>query len=432
MNEIISFGAWLQQRRRALDLTQDELARRVGVAVATIRKIESDERRPSLQVAERMADQLAISPAERPAFVQASRGERAVLRLESTTPESITLPSGTVTFLFTGIAGSTRLWEEFPRAMTGALARHDSILREILARYGGSVFKTGGDSFYAAFADVPAALNAALEAQRALWAERWERSALPDGQRVQVRMALHTGVVEAQVGSFHGPAIRRAADLLAAAHGFQILLSNVTAELAREHLPDAVELRDLGLHRLRDRVRAERIFQLTALDLPADFPPLYTTSRHGIGLPVTMTSLIGRERELAAVRVLFCSGDVRLVTLTGPGGAGKTRIAIQVAAELANGQSRYRDGVALSPWIASSMLIWSSRQSLSVLDFTMPAPRSVRVTARISSRQSNAPGVRQFRACAGRCATYRRVAGNCAQIECFDYQPGLVAYLRRT
>jgi predicted ATPase/class 3 adenylate cyclase len=346
MNEIISFGEWLHQRRRALDLTQDELAQRVGVAVATIRKIESDERRPSLQVAERLADQLAIGPAERPAFVQASRGERAVSRLDSPAPASAALPSGTITFLFTGIVGSTRLWEQFPRAMTAALARHDAILREILARHGGSVFKTGGDSFYAAFTDVPEALHAALEAQGALLAERWEHSALPDGQRVQVRMALHTGVVEPQVGSVHGPAIQRAADLLAAAHGSQILLSHVTAELAREHLSDAVELRDLGIHRLHDRVRAERIFQLTAADLPADFPPLYTIHRQCSGLPVMMTSLIGREREVAAVCDLFCSGDARLVTLTGPGGAGKTRVAVQVAAELANGQPRYRDGVA--------------------------------------------------------------------------------------
>jgi len=328
-----SFGYWVRRQRKARDLTQAELAQRVGCAEGTIRRIEADARRPSRQMAARLADCLALNATQRAAFIRAARAERSVDRLafasEPVERPSTTLPQGTITFLFTDIEGSTRLWEQHPRKMPSALARHDALLKEIVAAHGGVVFKTGGDSVLAAFATAPNALAAAYAAQQAFGTEPW---ALP--RPPQIRMALHAGSAEIRDGDYVGPALNRAARLLDAGHGGQVLLSLATEQLVREQLPPSTALRDLGTHRLKDLSLPEQIFQLLAPDLPLTFPPLNTLDVRRTNLPAQPTALIGREPEVAAVARLLRGSNVRLLTLTGPGGVGKTRLALQVAAEL--------------------------------------------------------------------------------------------------
>lgn len=245
---------------------------------------------------------------------------------------SSALPTGTVTFLFTDIEGSTQLWERQPDAMRSALARHDQILRDVVGRQGGGVFKTVGDSFCAAFATATDALEAALTAQKALGAE--ERAG---GLRLRVRMALHTGAVEERDGDYFGQALNRVSRLLSAAHGGQTLVSAATHQLVRDALPPGVTLGHLGEHRLRDLSRPEQVFQLCHPELPHEFPPLRGMNHPGLpnNLPQQLTSFIGRERELAAVKGLL--GSHRLVTLAGSGGCGKTRLALQAAADVLEG-----------------------------------------------------------------------------------------------
>ncbi len=247
-------------------------------------------------------------------------------------------PAGPVTFLFTDIEGSTRLWEQHADAMRAALARHDAILRQTIADCKGHVFKTMGDAFCAAFANAPDALTAALSLQRALAAEAWASEI----GAIRVRAALHTGTAEARDGDYFGPTLNRVARLLAAGHGGQTLLSTATQERVRDVLPEHARLVDLGQHRLKDLLRPEHVYQLTATDLPAQFPPLRALDTRLTNLPAQSTPLIGREREVAAALGLLRKPDVRLVTLTGPGGTGKTRLSLQVAADLLD---EYEHGV---------------------------------------------------------------------------------------
>ena len=236
------------------------------------------------------------------------------------------LPHGTVTFLFTDIEGSTRLWERHPEGMALALARHDALLRETIERNEGVVFSKAGDAFCAAFATAGAALAAAYEGTRALVCEPW-----PANARIAVRMALHTGIAEMRDGDYFGQPLNRAARLLAAGHGGQVLLSAAAHERARDHLPSGITLRDMGERRLKDLVRPERVYQAVLRGLPADFPPLKTLDARAHNLPVQSTSFVGREREMHDVKALLRAS--RLVTLTGSGGAGKTRLALQVGAD---------------------------------------------------------------------------------------------------
>ncbi|HMA34823.1 MAG TPA: tetratricopeptide repeat protein [Chloroflexia bacterium] len=238
-------------------------------------------------------------------------------------------PTGTVTFLFTEVEGSAQLWEQQPAATQAALDRHHLILRTAIAQQAGSIFKTLNEGVCAAFPTAPDALAAALAAQRELAAESWALAA-----PLQVRMALHTGTVEERAGDYLGPPLNRTARLLAAGHGGQILLSLATQELVRDQLPGGTYLQDLGEHRLRDLTRPEHLFQLVAADRPAQFPALQTLDARPNNLPAQSTDLIGREPEVAAVAALLRRKEIRLVTLTGPGGTGKTRLGLQVAAEL--------------------------------------------------------------------------------------------------
>jgi predicted ATPase/class 3 adenylate cyclase len=247
------------------------------------------------------------------------------------------LPSGTVTFLFTDIEGSTRLWEQHPAEMRGALVRHDAILRSVIETSGGVVFKTVGDAFDAVFSRAADALTAAAQIQRGLDVEP---ATMPGGLRV--RVALHTGTAEERDGDFFGPALNRIARLLDAGHGGQILLSEATRLLVEESLPDGMALRDLGQHRLKDLASPERVFQLVVAGLRSEFPPLLSLDVLPNNLPRQLTSFVGRTKELGEISALL--RQTSLLTLTGSGGAGKTRLALQVAAEMIEA---FPDGVWL-------------------------------------------------------------------------------------
>jgi predicted ATPase/class 3 adenylate cyclase len=242
---------------------------------------------------------------------------------------SVGIPSGTVTLLFTDIEGSTRLWESEPERMAPALRRHDELVRSAIEAVGGYVFKTVGDAYCAAFWTAEAAVRAALSAQRALGSQSW-----PTSRPVRVRMGLHTGACEERNGDYFGPVVNRVARLEAVAHGGQVVLSGTTAGLVSGSLPDGAALRDLGLHRLKDLGRPEQMFQLEAPFLESSFPPLSSLDNPELpnNLPSVVSAFVGRDRELADVRALVRSA--RLVTLTGAGGSGKTRLALQTAVEL--------------------------------------------------------------------------------------------------
>ncbi len=247
------------------------------------------------------------------------------------------LPSGTVTFLFTDIEGSTHLWDEHPDAMHDVMARHDEIVRDAIESHGGHVVKTTGDGFHAAFGTARDALDAALSAQQTLAGEP-----PTDGVSVKVRMGVHTGEARVRDGDYYGSALNRAARLMAVGHGGQIVCSHATADLAREALAEGVALVDLGEHRLRDLSQPERVFQVNAPGLTGTFAPLRTLDAFPGNLPMQVSSFVGRERELA--RVVKALDDARVVTLTGVGGVGKTRLALQAAADVL---PRFREGAWL-------------------------------------------------------------------------------------
>ena len=249
------------------------------------------------------------------------------------------LPTGTVTFLFTDLEASTRLWEEHPEAMHAAMARHDEILRGAIEAHGGSVVKMTGDGAHAAFPIAHAAVAAAVDAQLALGDERWGVTG-----PLRVRMGVHTGPAEMRAGDYFGSALNRAARLMSVAHGGQVVVSQATGDLARDALPRGCELVDLGEHRLRDLSRAERVFQVAASGLERNFARLRSLDAFPGNLPIARTPLIGRRAELARLaRVLK---EHRLVTLTGVGGVGKTRLAVQLAADVLD---RFPDGAWLVP-----------------------------------------------------------------------------------
>jgi predicted ATPase/class 3 adenylate cyclase len=245
------------------------------------------------------------------------------------------LPTGTVTFLFTDIEGSTRLLQELGDRYAEVRDVHAAILRHAIDEGGGVEVSTEGDSFFVAFRSPVAAVGAAVAAQRDLAGHHW-----PEGAPLRVRMGLHTGEGVRGGDNYVGMDVNRSARIAAAAHGGQVIVSDATRGLVEHALPDGVFMRDLGDHRLRDIALPERLHDLVVAGLPADFPPPRTLDARPNNLPVQLTSFVGREEEVAAVRRLL--DRARLLTLTGAGGTGKSRLALQVAAELLAG---FGDGV---------------------------------------------------------------------------------------
>ena len=248
------------------------------------------------------------------------------------------LPSGTVTFLFTDIEGSTRLLHQLGERYGEALADHRRLLRAAFDRHGGCEVDTQGDAFFVAFRSARAAAHTAVDAQRALARHEW-----PDGARLRVRMGIHTGTATVVDGGYVGMDVHRGARICSAGHGGQVLVSASTHGLLLGAA--GLELRPLGPHRLKDLPRREQLFQLVAPGLCEEFPPP-RSERVAPDLPVVPTGFVGREREAAEVRAALERPEVRLLTLTGPGGTGKTRLALRVAAMMAD---RWTDGVCFVP-----------------------------------------------------------------------------------
>src|SRR6266540_2627948 len=300
MDTTSSFGYWIRRQRKALDLTQEGLAERVGCSLAAIKKIESDERKPSRQIAERLADIFGVPAGQREIFLEVARGIRPVDQLSlAREPVVPSPPSGTVTFLFTDIEGSTKLAQEHADELQTLLARHREILKQTIEAHDGFVFQVVGDSFSAAFDTAMNALNAASEAQRLLQKEAWSPAL------IKVRMAIHTGAAQlAEDSSIEGPysgyaTLALTQRIMSAAHGGQILLSQITRDLIREQLPSEMTLLDMGEHRLKDLLYPLHLYQAAVADLPSAFPPLRTLQLFPHNLPVQLTSFIEREREMA-------------------------------------------------------------------------------------------------------------------------------------
>jgi predicted ATPase/class 3 adenylate cyclase len=273
------------------------------------------------------------------------------------------LPRGTVTFLFTDIEGSTVRWEHQPEAMRASLARHDALVRAAIQDHHGHVVKTMGDAFHAVFVRAPDAVAAAVDAQRKLQAEPWGEVG-----PIRVRMAVHTGTAEERDGDYYGPPLNRAARLTSTGHGGQILVSQATYELVRDGPPDGITFVDLGEHRLKDLIRPERVFQVAGDGLPFGFPSIASLNARTHNLPFQTAPLLGRDHEIQATRSLLLDGDTRLLTLTGPGGTGKTCLSLQVAAELID---HFGDGVffvELAPIFDPALVPATIAQVLGVRD----------------------------------------------------------------
>jgi class 3 adenylate cyclase len=254
----------------------------------------------------------------------------------------------TFTFLFTDIEGSTALVRRLGEGLYAQLlADHDSLIRSGLAAHDGKEVDTQGDAFFAVFSSPRACVAAVIEMQRALEAHAW-----PAREHVRVRMGIHTGEASRTATGLVGLEVHRAARVAAVGYGGQVLLSETAAALVHDALPPGAALVDLGAHRLKDLGRPERIFQLQAAGLQAEFPPLRSLGNPALpnNLPAQLTTFIGRERELSEVRALV--GSSRLVTLTGAGGCGKTRLSIQLAAGLLDGSG---DGSGWWSWPRSPM-----------------------------------------------------------------------------
>ena len=271
------------------------------------------------------------------------------------------LPAGTVTLLFTDIEGSTHLLRQVGERYARVLQECRHLLRAAFHAHRGHEVDTQGDAFFVAFARATDAVSAAVAAQRALSTHAW-----PDGLAVRVRMGLHTGEPELSTEGYVGLDVHRAVRIMSAGHGGQVLLSQATRDLIEHVLPEEVSLRDLGEHRLKDLGHPTRLFQLVIEGLAADFPPLKTLDSHLNNLPIQPTAFIGREKEVAAVQQQLLRRDVRLLTLTGPGGVGKTRLGLQAAAELSE---HFADGtwfVSLAPTSDPDLVIPAIAQTLDV------------------------------------------------------------------
>lgn len=272
------------------------------------------------------------------------------------------LPSGTVTFLFTDIEGSTRILQQLGEEYGTLIAGHHQLLRQACETHHGRVIDTQGDSFFVVFPSAIDAINAVVQSQRELASHPW-----PDGIPLRVRMGLHTGEPQISTFGYIGIDVHRAARIAAAAHGGQVLLSQTTYDLIQSELPEDVTLRDLGEHRLKDLRQPKRLYQLVIEGLPADFPPLKSLKVISPNnLPIQLTSFIGREKEIMEIRQAL--QEHRLVTLTGPGGSGKTRLSLQVAGEMLE---HFQGGVffvALAPITDPGLVASTIAQSLGVAE----------------------------------------------------------------
>ena len=234
------------------------------------------------------------------------------------------LPTGTVTFLFTDIEGSTKLLQDLGESYPAVQNDHASIMRGAIAKGGGTAIRTEGDSFFAVFPTPKGAVEAAIAAQRQLAAHTWAH-----GKPLRVRMGLHTGEGRLGGDDYLGIDVNRAARIAAAGHGGQVVISDATRALVEHALPEGVAARDLGAHRLKDIAHPERLHDLVIEGLSSDFPPLKSLDARPSNLPVQLTSFVGRRQEIDAVSELLRQAP--LVTLTGPGGSGKTRLSLEVA-----------------------------------------------------------------------------------------------------
>ncbi len=269
------------------------------------------------------------------------------------------LPTGTVTLLFTDIEGSTHLLQQLGERYADMLATCRQLLRATFQQWNGFEVDTQGDAFFVAFARATDAISAAVDAQRALASHPW-----PEGAAIRVRMGLHTGEPSLTSEGYVSLDVHRAARIMSAGHGGQVLLSQTTRDLVEYALPEGAHLQDLGAHRLKDLQQPSHLFQVVIAGLPIDFPPLRTLDTQPNNLPIQPTPFIGREKEVAAVQNLLQREDVRLVTLTGPGGTGKTRLGLQVAAELSD---LFADGVYfvnLAPLSDPTLVVSTIAQTL--------------------------------------------------------------------
>ena len=342
-DQFSTFGELLKYLRRQARITQRELAIAVGYSDTQISRIEQNQRVP---------DSTTITALFVPALYIEQEPKWVTRLLELAKAAQVggitemdhmaDLPTGTVTFLFTDIEGSTKLAREYPERWEALQARHHAILRGAIESNHGIVFQIIGDGFCAAFHTAGDALNAAHQAQRAL-NQTSEVSETSEVLAIRVRMGIHTGEAEAHEHEYHGYlSLSLVQQLMSAGHGGQVLVSGATEYLLREGLPKDVSLRDLGKHNFKNVHQPVRIFQVVAPDLPNDFPALRTFDILPNNLPAQLTSFIGREHELADIKKLL--HDAHMLTLTGPGGTGKTRLSIQAANEVLD---QYPNGVWL-------------------------------------------------------------------------------------
>ncbi|MGO8947863.1 MAG: ATP-binding protein [Ktedonobacterales bacterium] len=281
------------------------------------------------------------------------------------------LPTGTVTLLFTDIEGSTRLLQHLGDRYGAVLQVCRSLMRTAFQEWHGYEVDTQGDAFFVAFARATDALSAAVAVERALFAQVW-----PDGITLRVRIGLHTGEPERSAEGYVGLDVHRAARIMSAGHGGQVLLSQTTHALVEHAMPEDVHLDDLGGHRLKDLGPPTRLFQLVIAGLPADFPPLKTLDRSPNNLPIQPTPFIGREKDVVAVGKHLQRTSVRLLTLTGPGGVGKTRLALQVAADVSE---HFRDGtwfVSLAPLQDPDLVLSTISQTLGLRETATAGQRA--------------------------------------------------------